>query len=216
MPNHYNKTYYDWQKKSGKLAGDLDTWKFKPCIKPTDTVLDFGCGGGYILEKLQCKKRYGVDINPVVRTEAEKRGITMYSEVYDIPKSVKFDVIISHHTLEHLENPAEILKELKKRTKPGGYAVHVVPINDWRNDKTYNPKDINKHLYTWTPLLLGNLFKTCGYKIQDISIITRAWLPLSIHYYRFIPAFLMPVYELGSFVWAFVLRGRQIRIVARA
>lgn len=215
MSNHYGKKYYEWQKKSGELGGALDTWKFQPYIKNDDSVLDFGCGGGYIIERLTCRRRAGVDINPVVRREAEKRGITMYSEVYDIPSRVKFDVVISHHSLEHLENPAEILTKLRKRTKKGGYAVHVVPINDWRNDKKYDPHDINKHLYTWTPLLLGNLFNHCGYRIEKIDILTRAWFPLSIYYYRFIPKQLMPIYSIASFLWAFMLRARQIRIVAR-
>lgn len=215
MTNHYDKKYYEWQKKSGVLGGMLDTWKFQPFIKSTDTVLDFGCGGGYILEHLICRRRWGVDINPVVRKEAQKKEIHMVPEVFDIPKSVQFDVVISHHTLEHLENPAEILKELKKRTRKGGYAVHVVPINDWRNDKKYNPDDINKHLYTWTPLLIGNLFSRCGYRIQSVEIITRTWFPLSIHYYSHIPNVLLPVYNLASWAWGLVLRSRQIRIVAR-
>ncbi len=114
MRNHYDKKYYEWQKKSGELGGELDVWKFQPFIKPSDTVLDFGCGGGYILQNILCRRRYGVDINPVVRKEAKKRGLTMYPAVYDIPRNVTFDVVISHHSLEHLENPAEILKELQK------------------------------------------------------------------------------------------------------
>lgn len=214
MTTHYDKNYYEWQKKSGILGGMLDRWKFEPFIKPTDAVLDFGCGGGYILERLVCR-RYGVDINPIVRKEAEKRGIVIYPEVYDIPKNIKFDVIISHHSLEHLENPAEILKELRKRTKKGGYAVHVIPINDWRNDRKYDPDDINKHLYTWTPLLIGNLLTQCGYHIENIEIITRAWFPLSIHYYSYIPKMLLPLYDVASWTWAFLLRSRQIRIIAR-
>lgn len=216
MRNHYDKTYYEWQKKSGELGGKLDVWKFQPFIKQIDTVLDFGCGGGYILQNIPCRRRYGVDINKSAREEAQKRGVKMYPEVYDIPSNIKFDVVISHHTLEHLENPAEILAELKKRTRKNGYAVHVVPINDWRNDKKYNPKDVNKHLYTWTPLLIGNLFDRCGYKIEKIEIITRAWFPLSIYYYSYIPRFLLPVYNLASLMWAFALRARQIRIIARA
>lgn len=212
--SHYDSDYYVWQKKSGKLAGALDRWKFQPYIKTTDTVLDFGCGGGYILEKLACKKRYGVDINPVVRKEAVRRGIVMYPSIYDVPKSLKFDVIISHHTLEHLEDPAKILKELKKRMKKDGIGVHVVPINDWRNDKKYNPHDINKHLYTWTPLLFGNLFAHCGYRIEKIDVITRAWFPFSLHYIAYIPHPLMPLYDLACWLWAIVIKNRQIRIIA--
>lgn len=211
MKNHYGKDYYQWQKKSGELGVAIDLWQYKKFIKPDCTVLDFGCGGGYILEKLPGKEKYGIDINPVARREAARRGIKIYEDINALPKNLKFDVIISHHTLEHLENPAEILRKLKLKLKPHGISVHVVPINDWRNDKRYDPDDINKHLYTWTPLLLGNLFVHCGYKVERIDILTHAWLPLSKYMLKILPGFL---YHFGCVVWSFITRNRQIRIVS--
>ncbi len=213
MDNHYDQSYYDWQKKSGELGALIDLWKFSPYIRSADTVLDFGCGGGYILEQLKCKKRYGVDISPVARREAESRGIVMSERVQDLPADLRFDAVISHHSLEHVEDPAAVLKALRRRMRPNAVAVHVVPINDWRNDRRYDPSDINKHLYTWTPLLLGNLFVHCGYEIEHIEILTHAWLPLSRYTYRLLPH---PPYHLLRPLFAFATRNRQIRIVARA
>lgn len=210
MKNHYDSAYYRWQKKSGELGALIDLWKFQPYIKKNSRVLDFGCGGGYILEKLACKEKYGVEINASAIREARKRGVVIFRDLKHIPKDMRFDVIISHHTLEHLENPAAILKQLHSRMKKNGLSVHVVPVNDWRNDKLYYPGDINKHLYTWTPLLLGNLFVRCGYKVKNIKILTHAWLPLSKYTYRLLPHFL---YHFGCKIWSFITRNRQIMII---
>ncbi len=211
--NHYGKSYYQWQKKSGELGALIDLWKFKEFIRTNDTVLDFGCGGGYILAALPGKRKYGVDVNDTALRNAREYGIRTYQSIAELPRGTKYDVVLSHHTLEHVTNPAEILQLLHAKTRKGGYSVHVVPINDWRNDKKYDPNDINKHLYTWTPLLIGNLFARCGYTIVSIDILTHAWLPLSKYTYRLLPRH---VYHVLCRIWSFMTRNRQIRIVARA
>lgn len=209
---YYNKKYFDWQKKAGLYGAQQDLWMYEPFIKENDKVLDFGCGGGYILEKTKCRFKYGVDINPEARKAAERRGIKVFEKLHDLPREIKFDIILTHHTFEHVESPAEILKTIKKYLKKESFLICVVPIDDWRIEKKYKANDINNHFYTWSPLLLGNLFTHCGYKIKDIRIIERAWIPLSRFYYRFIPKF---VYNFLSMIWSKLTLSRQIRIVAQ-
>lgn len=209
---HYNKKYFDWQKKAGWYGAQQDIWMYESFIKKTDNVLDFGCGGGYMLARLKCKLKYGVDINPLARSEALKNNIHVFENLSQLPR-VKFDIIISHHTLEHLDNPAGVLQNLKNYLKKKGKLICVVPIDDWRIEKKVNIKDINQHLYTWSPLLLGNLFVHCGYKIKNVEIIERAWLPLSRYYYSFVPKL---IYNFFSWFWSKVTFSRQIRVVAQA
>ncbi len=209
--NYYDNDYFTWQKKAGEYGAKQDIWMYKNFIKNSDTVLDFGCGGGYILERLPGNQKYGIDINPVAREIAQQKGITVFEKLDNLPSQKKFDVIISHHTLEHVQNPARILKQLKIYLKKNGTLICVVPIDDWRNQKKYTTKDINHHLYTWTPLLLGNLFVQCGYTIQSIKIITRAWVPYSRFYYQYVPK---PLYSTLSTLWSVMIRSRQIRIIA--
>ena len=213
MKSHYNRKYYKWQKKAGEYGGQQDTWKFEPFINKSDEVLDFGCGGGYILEKLNCREKYGIEINKNALKEARKRRVKVFKKMSDIPRSVKFDVIFSHHTLEHLENPAELLKEMKKYLKKDGIVIHIVPIDNWRSGKRFIKEDINKHLYTWTPLLLGNLFEHCGYQVKEITASAYQWLPLSRYYYQYTPKFLY--YTLCQ-AWGILLNIREIKIVASA
>ena len=211
MGSHYNNKYYIWQKKAGEYGGQQNLWKFESYVKGVDKVLDFGCGGGQILEKLNCKQKYGIEINENAANEAQKRGITIYKNLSEIPKNIKFDLIFSHHVLEHLENPVYVLKELRNFLKKDGLTVHFVPIDDWRNQKNYKPNDMSQHLFTWTPQNLGNLFNRSEYKIIEIKVIPYLWLPLSRFYYKFIPK---PIYFFLCKLWGSITRIREIKIVA--
>ena len=46
------------------FGGKANAFKFKRSIKPTDYVIDFGCGGDYLLENLDWIKRMGIKVNP--------------------------------------------------------------------------------------------------------------------------------------------------------
>ena len=213
MKSHYNEKYFQWQKKAGKYGADQDLWMYEPYITRSDIVLDFGCGGGYMLEKLTCKEKYGVDINTIVQKEAKRKNINVFRSIDAIPRELRFDKIISHHTLEHISNPADILRKLRKHLKKRGHLICIIPIDDWRTQKKYLVDDINKHLYTWTPLLIGNLFAHCGYNIKKVDVITRAWVPLSRYYYTYFPKFF---YSFLSTIWSMIILSRQIRVVAFA
>ncbi|MGA2686288.1 MAG: class I SAM-dependent methyltransferase [Verrucomicrobiota bacterium] len=209
MNNHYDQKYFDWQKKLGRVAVTCDYWKFDKFIKPTDVVLDFGCGGGYFLAAYRCKERYGVELNPHARQVAEENGVTVVETIEDLPKDVMFDLIISNHALEHVHNPLDVIKRLYPKLKDTGKIVFYVPIK-CREERKYTEKDINQHLYCWTPLLLGNLFATAGFKVKQARFVIHAWPPL-IRYLCHMPGFL---FHPMCFVWCIITDVKQTMIVA--
>src|SRR5579871_3568242 len=158
---YYDASYFAWQCPGGEFAAVLDRWKFEPFIQANDVVLDFGCGGGFLLGALQCKERFGVEVNAAAR-EAAARHVRVYPGITDLPDGVRFDVIISHHALEHVDRPLDVLRELASRLVPTGRMVFVVPSESWHDQRRYGAGDINQHIYTWTPLTLGNLFSHAG------------------------------------------------------
>lgn len=171
--NYYDETYFDWQRNQGLFGGRKNRGTFAPYVQPTDCVLDFGCGGGYLLAQLDAAKRVGVEINDTARAEAVKNGVEAYKSVNDVPDSY-CDVIISNHALEHVYTPYEILVGLKQKLKPGGRIVFVVPIE---KKKKYDKNDINKHLYTWSEMNLGNLFDAAGFEVDTVNEIFHRWPP---------------------------------------
>ena len=207
---HYDGFYFAWQRAGSEFAADLERWKFMPFVRPGDVVLDFGCGGGYILAGIPCGERYGVEVNPIARGDAA-RVVKVHSAVDDLPPLLLFDVIISHHALEHVDDPLEQVKRLKYRLKPEGKMVFVVPSEIWCKQRSYRAGDINQHLYTWTPLNLGNLFTRAGFVVERTELLRHRLLPKAKRLCRFMPESL---FHFCCRAWAGVTWTRQIRVVA--
>ncbi len=174
--SHYDLNYFEWQKKIGRFGGQANLFKFIGEVKPTDHVLDFGCGGGYLLAQLPCQSRLGVEVNPTAVKEAQSQGIVCHASVETVPDGWA-DVIISNSTLEHTPCPLDELKRLYPKLKAGGKIIFSVPCEsaDWH----YAPGDINQHLYTWSPMSLGNLFTTAGFSVVKVDVYRIAWPPFS-------------------------------------
>jgi len=207
---YYDASYFEWQCPGGELSAILDRWKFEPFVGETDTVLDFGCGGGFLLAALPCGQRFGIEVNPSARQKASAL-FNAHAEIQDLPDNLRFDVIISHHALEHVDRPLDVIQELASRLKATGKLVFVVPSESWHAQKHYNQNDINQHLYTWTPQTLGNLFSHAGLHVKRVDLLCHTWLPFTGTVYRWIPRRLY--HGLCQF-WALVSGTRQIRIVA--
>lgn len=172
--NHYGQEYFDWQKNIGSFGGIANLFKFADYIRPDFSVVDFGCGGGYLLRNIKCKQKMGIEVNAYARQEAKNSGIKAVESIGEVPDN-HADIVISNHTLEHVENPVGVLRALKDKLKDNGKIVFVVPHQDIR--ERYDPDDINKHLYTWNQLTLGNLFSVAGYKVLRVEAFQHQWPP---------------------------------------
>ncbi len=171
---HYNKKYFDRQHPIGEFGGWANKTKFADYINKNDDVLDFGCGGGFLLKNLNCKKRVGVEINPSAAEKAKKNGIDVYKSVDDIPDEY-VDVIISNNAFEHTLRPLDELKALYKKLKQGGKIIFVVPCESIYYK--YKPNDVNHHLYSWSPMNLGNIFTEAGFSVIESKAYIHKWPP---------------------------------------
>lgn len=180
-------------------------------IKPTDTVLDFGCGRGRILSYVPCAKRYGLEINPVPAADARDAGLEVFNDPADIPEGL-VDVVMSNHCLEHIINVHEKIADFKRILKPGGRVVLVVPAENpgSRFFKRWKPHDMDQHLYSWTPLSFGNLVQACGFEIEEAYHKT-------LGYSRFIEFLfpLRPLYDLGRWLISIIKDRYELVVVAR-
>lgn len=112
---HYDDNYFDWQKSLGEFGGWANKTLFSGFIAPDNAVLDFGCGGGFLLKNIECKKKIGVEINETAAKTACENGLEVYHRADDVPDNY-VDVIISTNALEHTHHP---LDELHKNSKIG-------------------------------------------------------------------------------------------------
>jgi SAM-dependent methyltransferase len=208
LTNHYDKKYFNYQQELGIFGGNAERFKFEDYIKREDVVLDYGCGGGYVLSNLKCKLKIGIEINPEAINEAIGNGIKVFKKPALV--KTKVDVIISNHALEHVDNPLEELQNLKKLLKKNGLIVLVVPQEI---KTTYKHDDINQHLFTWSEQSLGNLFTKAGYKIVKVETIKHLWPP---HFKEIHRLFGDRIFHILSKLYARVKsKTFQIRVIAK-
>jgi SAM-dependent methyltransferase len=172
--NYYNDKYFDWQAPIGEFGGWANLTKFQPFIHNDFNVIDFGCGGGYLLKNILCKEKIGVEVNDSAREQAQQNGIRTVESSMNIDEQWA-DLIISNHALEHVSNPLSELQNLKRLLKPNGKIVLYVPCES--NHLVYRNNDVNQHLFTWSPMCLGNLFSEAGYFVEESAPYYHQWPP---------------------------------------
>ena len=202
--------YFEWQDAYGAVNGEITARTFRSFVQPHEVILDFRCGGGHLLNSLNAKKKVGVDINPAALSSARKFCDEAYSTIEEVASS-SIDKVISNHALEHVPYPINALREMHRVLKPGGILILCVPIDDWRNQQTYNPQDINHHLNTWTPQLIGNTLTESGFSASaiNIEILTHAWIPNYPRYFKFERAF-------NFACWLYSIRKKRRQLLVTA
>jgi 2-polyprenyl-3-methyl-5-hydroxy-6-metoxy-1,4-benzoquinol methylase len=159
----------------------LQSKAYLPYLTENMDVLDFGCGNGALAKVISQSVRSieGLEVNDFPRNLAEKENnLKVYKSIQDLSVSgKKFDAIISNHVLEHVPNPIETLKQLREFLRADGVFVTMLPIDDYRSseNKRWQPGNLDRHLHTWTPLLIGNTFEDSGYIPTTIKIVKSAW-----------------------------------------
>lgn len=209
VTGRYNKDYFSWQKEIGEFAGQANLFYFKDFVRLTENVIDFGCGGGYLLANLPCREKIGIEINENAQEIARQNGIKVVRSADEI-KDEWADVIISSQALEHTASPYDELRKLYPKLKKGGRIVFVIP-HEIQNK--YRPYDRNHHLYTWSPMCAGNLFTAAGYNVEKVETIKHRWPP---GYFQIKKYFGSRIFNILCALYA---RGRgdwyNVRIVAK-
>lgn len=110
---------------------------FKDILKnyTFNNVLDYGCGNGIfgITFKQRNNSLYGVDASSYALSDALKRGYDKTEQITDfcvdsLPfEDESFDFILCKDVLEHLLDPAQVLKECQRLLKKDGLLLVHVP-----------------------------------------------------------------------------------------
>ena len=139
---HYDQEYFDWQSEIGRFGGWANVSKFEKFVSPDTKVLDFGCGGGFLLGNLNSGEKLGIEINPVARAAAQKSGIRAVGSTSEVEDEWA-DLLISNHALEHCQFPLRELKDLIRKVVPGGHCrflralrIHQIQIRGRRSESS--------------------------------------------------------------------------------
>lgn len=149
----------------------------------TGKVLEIGSSTGLMLSLFKEKswEVLGVEISQEAANSALKRGInTLITSIEDmnLPQH-SFDLIIINHTLEHLENPNNVIQKISSVLKEGGILLVDVPNFDSLSARIFKKNWFallpSEHLWHFTYDALSNLLNHNGFKIIKRSSPSGIW-----------------------------------------
>ena len=102
-------------------------------IQPSDLVLDFGCGSGYMTVEMAkvAQKAYGIDVNDYIETiriPPELRGRLEFIKTSGTQLPFQdhfFDKVLASEVLPMIPDPKAFLSEMERVLKSGGCLVIV-------------------------------------------------------------------------------------------
>jgi hypothetical protein len=171
----YSEEYFSWQSKVGKFGAWANKFKFVNSINPTDLVIDYGCGGGFLLDEMHKGPKIGIEPNEVAAKEIKFENYRTIQQTRVGIGKRKADVIISNHALEHSLNPLSDLIGLRELLREGGL-IHLVVPCETINMK-FNSNDVNHHIFTFAPINLGNILKEAGFVDIKVQVLKHKWPP---------------------------------------
>lgn len=203
--------YFKYQSNAVEIANRIILPMFEPYVRPTDTVVDFGCGTGWLLRLLPGTNKLGVEPNQAARQYAAEHGTQTVAATSELADDLA-DVVVSSHALEHTLNPYDELTGIKRVLKPSGRLVIIVPMEEWRSNRKVDPNDPNHHLFTWTPQLFNNLLSEAGFAIDEIRGFT--YLPPYYNEWLY-PRLPRPIFDLLAKSFGRYKRYHQLFALAR-
>lgn len=164
-------------------------------VKNGSTVLDVGCSTGNFGEALIKYKGCTVDgIEPDLgdykaATRKLRQVANSFAEdaMKDTFKNSKYDHIVFLDVIEHLNDPAEVLKMFKSHLKPNGSILFSIPnmahisvrLMLLGGDFEYGDTGLldNTHLHFYTLREIERVFATAGYSISKLDHTEATYPP---------------------------------------
>lgn len=154
---NYNDDYQNEQANSSVFRKHLEQVSFivSNYVNKKQIGVEIGCGKGYFLELMLSK---GFDItgfDPAYDGQNQK----VRKLYFDKRADIAVDYIILRHTLEHIFNPLEFLRQIAQTNKHRGIIYIEVPCFDWILQKNAFYDIYYEHCNYFTLQVLNNFFK---------------------------------------------------------
>ena len=150
---------YNWLKNSKAQRGDA--------------ILDVGCGNGSLLTQLH---RMGftnlTGIDPFINEGHDYGPIKIFKkEIYDLNGS--FDLIMMHHSLEHMFQPLKALQKTYSLLNKNKYLLVRIPVMGnfgWQHYKTFwCGLDAPRHIFIPSEKGMRMLAADAGFEIEKVE-----------------------------------------------
>lgn len=138
------------------------------------SILDVGCGNGFLLNQMHSfgfKHLTGVD--PFIEENIHyQNGINVYKKYLSELEGI-YDVIMLHHSFEHMPNPVDVFHHLNRLLKKDGILILRVPLIDgyaWRKyAMNWFQVDAPRHFFLHTQKSISILARSVNLEIVKVE-----------------------------------------------
>jgi SAM-dependent methyltransferase len=125
----------------------------------------------------------GVDVDAVGIGALRAKGYNVeHADAQTMDLGRRFDTIVAGETIEHLENPGQFLRNLRRHARPGGVLILSTPNpfylkQTWKILRGKPPEVHEEHTVWFDPITLGQLLIRTGWQPEQAFWIQPARRP---------------------------------------
>jgi SAM-dependent methyltransferase len=152
---------------------DYYSWLRKCGVTFSSAILEVGCGSGELLTRLW-KDGFSnlTGIDPFITASRYfNSGFEIRKEdVFSV--ATRFDLVMLHHTFEHMPDPITVLTHVASILKRDGHVVIRIPVAGSFAHRYYGANwaqlDAPRHLFLHTPASLREAARRAGLRLADV------------------------------------------------
>jgi SAM-dependent methyltransferase len=135
-------------------------------------VLDVGCGAGSLLKSMALfgfRRLAGCD--PFIEHDLASPGVCVLKSELEAMEG-PFDLVMLHHAFEHMADPGEVLRDVRRLLSPDGVCLIRIPVADSAAFERYRENwvqlDAPRHLFLHSRKSIEQLSAVAGMTVQRI------------------------------------------------
>jgi SAM-dependent methyltransferase len=164
----------------GYKAPEQYSWMKNSKTQSTDAILDVGCGNGSLLTqlyKMGFTNLTGID--PFINEGHDYGAIKIYKkEIHDIKE--KYDLIMMHHSLEHMFEPLKALQKAYSLLNENKYLLVRIPVMGnygWQQYKTnWCGLDAPRHIFIPSEKGMRMMATAAGFEIEKVEYDSNSYV----------------------------------------
>ena len=185
---------------------------FSQWLKPTDSVLDLGCGYGEFINNVKAAGKFAMDLNPSARDYVGSE-VHLIEQDCSLPWPLpdnSLDVVFTSNFFEHLPSKQALqatLLEARRCLKPKGLLIAMGPNVKFLSGEYW---DFFDHQLPLTELSLSEVLIMTGYRVERAL---SKFLPYTMSRGFQPPLWALRLYLRLPILWKFF--GRQFMVIGQ-
>ena len=153
---------------------DPYVWLKKCNVTFSSRILEVGCGPAHLLNELHSDGFSDLTgLDPFLsETATSSKGVRLIKgEIFDLNE--QFDLVMLHHSFEHVPTPQKVIEHIYKLLSPARYAVVRIPVASSfayiKYGANWAQLDAPRHLFLHTVASIRLLAGQVGFDVAEVT-----------------------------------------------